>query len=535
MSNKPGAADLVELLRIVAGMQPFLMADHSSEELQALDLASKLFVLPQDEVVPLATAFFAKNGVPSHHNWVSELATDEVHRNLIRHGYFHKCADGRVRITDAARKAIMSGDPYVITTIEEDKAFFAELAKDISAVFEDDNVVMPYLLRDVVDQFPRSLFAGRFKEGYGTLQDREQDMLLVLCSHFQVRGPIEWTLPTTLSKSERAAAVRTLGSLAERGLVTTLAPEGELDSKKKQDPPVVLSPGVAGYLFKGLGSLVNFGMAMTRYGSFLSADGIRERELFYNDDVAPDVERLHRAFSRERYDRMMEALASHGGRRSLTFLLYGPPGTGKTELALQLARGSGRSVLQADVAKLTGSYVGESERNYRGLFLVYRFAALVMDPAPVLLLNEADAFMSSRVQVKRSNDKYENNIQAVIIEEMESFEGLLVATTNNAANFDDAYDRRFLLKLEVGLPDAATRLRIWRSRLPELSADLAERLASRFRLTGAGIETVVSRFALIEPLEDRTPGYPDLMDLCALVERKAAGTKRNTMGFPTNG
>ena len=190
-----------------------------------------------------------------------------------------------------------------------------------------------------------------------------------------------------------------------------------------------------------------------------------------------------------------------------------------------------RSGLKADVAKLTGSYVGESERGYRGLFLAYRYAALILDPAPVLLLNEADVFMSSRVQVRRSNDKYENNIQAILIEEMEAFEGLLVATTNNPGNFDEAYDRRFLMKEEIGLPAAAARLRIWRDRMPELPADVAEQLATRYRLTGAGIETVVARFALLEALDERKPGFDDLADLCSMVERKVVGGSRRPVGY----
>ncbi len=516
-------------------MEPFLLANHTSEEMRALDFASKLFMLPQDEVTMLARAFFTEDELPSIGNWVSELATDKVYSNLIRHGYMKKGADGQVRVTDDARHAIMAGDPYVFIPVDEDEEFFAELGKRVESDLDGDDCSMPHRMWSVVEQFPRSQFVRRFRERYCAIRDWEQDVLLVLCSHFQIHGPIEWALPANLSKDEHVEVVRLLSCLAERGLVTSLAPEGEPDSKKTKEPPVILAPGVVEYLFSGLGRLVNFGLVMTRYGSFLRADGIRERELFYNDDVAPDVERLRRAFSPERYDRIMDTLASNGGRRSLTCLLYGPPGTGKTEFALQLARGTGRSVLQADVAKLTASYVGESERNYRGLFLVYRYAALVMDPVPVLLLNEADAFMSSRVQVKKSNDKYENNIQTIIIEELESFEGLLVATTNNAENFDDAYDRRFLLKLEVGLPDASTRLRIWRSLMPELPADVSERLAARFRLTGAGIETVLARFGLIEALDDRTPGYSDLMDLCAQVERKVVGTKRNMVGFSTNG
>lgn len=520
--------DLVGLLRVVADMEPFLMADHSDEEMRALREAAGIFELPYDEVFMLARVFFDADVVPRE-NWVSELATDRVFSRLIHYGYFEK--EGRIRLTEAARKAIMAGDPYIVPSEGEDELFFRDLAIKVDGPFDDENSTMPYRVFDMVDEHVRVTFARRFRKRYGDLPDDDKDLLLVLCSQFQTRGPQGWTIPGTVSAMERKEALRVLGRLMEHGLVLAVAPEGELDSKKHRETPVLLAPSVAGYLFEGLGRHVNFGVAMSCFGSFIGADAIKERTLYYDGDAAPEVDRLFRAFSQERCRRLMDILATHGGRRCITCLLYGPPGTGKTELALQLARSSARSVLKADVAKLTGSYVGESERGYRGLFLVYRYAALILDPAPVLLLNEADVFMSSRVHARRSNDKYENNIQAILIEEMEAFEGLLVATTNNPGSFDEAYDRRFLLKMEIGLPDEPTRLRIWRDRMPELPADVAERLATRYRLTGAGIETVVARFALLEALDDRKPGYADLADLCSMVERKVVGRSRSPVGY----
>ena len=40
-----------------------------------------------------------------------------------------------------------------------------------------------------------------------------------------------------------------------------------------------------------------------------------------------------------------------------------------------------------------------------------------------------------------------NSIQNVILDELDTFDGILIATTNLMLNFDSAFDRRLLMKI----------------------------------------------------------------------------------------
>ncbi|MBR5019629.1 MAG: ATP-binding protein [Bacteroidales bacterium] len=317
----------------------------------------------------------------------------------------------------------------------------------------------------------------------------------------------------------------------ERGLVIAMPDESEIDKRSQLGLPILLSADIFGILFQGLEYCVNFSVGLSAQGRIVRCDDIASRTLYYDAGTQEEVNRLLAALFADRFGAIMDRLSQRGRRRTMSCLLYGPPGTGKTELALQIARSTGRNIVQADIAKMTGTYVGESERNYRSLFTAYRYAAKVMVITPILLLNEADSFLSRRVHVSRSTDKYENNLQNILLEELESFEGILMATTNHTEGIDDAFDRRFFMKVEIGVPGRDTRLRIWQDVMPALSTDEVSLLADGFVLSGAQISNVATRYDFIVVLEDRNPSFSELVDLCRAEENRATGQRRNKIGF----
>ena len=91
-----------------------------------------------------------------------------------------------------------------------------------------------------------------------------------------------------------------------------------------------------------------------------------------------------------------------GFRCGFTCLFYGAPGTGKTETVLQLARQTGRDILQVDVSKIKSCWVGESEKNIKSLFDSYKDKVKKSEKAPILLFNEADGSRTSY----RENGKF---------------------------------------------------------------------------------------------------------------------------------
>src|SRR5690606_22400642 len=104
---------------------------------------------------------------------------------------------------------------------------------------------------------------------------------------------------------------------------------------------------------------------------------------------------------------------------------------------------------------------------------------------PILLFNEADAIIGKRKEIGSSNvDQTENTIQNILLEELEGFDGIFLATTNLVKNLDAAFDRRFLFKIEFHKPETSIKAKIWNSKMPVLTEDECKMLASRFDFSG---------------------------------------------------
>jgi SpoVK/Ycf46/Vps4 family AAA+-type ATPase len=245
--------------------------------------------------------------------------------------------------------------------------------------------------------------------------------------------------------------------------------------------------------------------------------------------MAKELAALERACAPADFRRFANGLRKAGLPPGLTILLHGAPGTGKTVAALNLAHVAGRSVLQVDMSRLRDKYVGESEKNVRVVFDRWRECRDGgKDPAPLLLLNEADAMVGRRVAVGHSIDQMHNIMQNVLLEELEHFDGILVATTNLIDNIDSAFDRRFLYKLRFDPPGAGARRHIWQSRMPKLEEEWAARLAV-YPLSGAQIENIARR-ALLNGLLKKRPELAEL-EAMAVAEGSFRKDKVCVMGF----
>ena len=95
-------------------------------------------------------------------------------------------------------------------------------------------------------------------------------------------------------------------------------------------------------------------------------------------------------------------------------IFYGAAGTGKTITALALGKSLKRQVLSFDCSKILSMYVGESEKNVREIFDKYKELKIKTKSEPILLLNEADQFLSSRSSGQgSSSDKMHNQMQNI--------------------------------------------------------------------------------------------------------------------------
>lgn len=174
--------------------------------------------------------------------------------------------------------------------------------------------------------------------------------------------------------------------------------------------------------------------------------------------------------------------------RENVVLLEGPPGTGKTMTAEALAQRLGKMLLVARVDRLLSRWVGASERALAQIF----DEAAAHDA--VLLLDEADSLLSTRVAVEQSSDRMMNNLVNVIVTRLEQHAGLVVLTTNRASVLDPALISRVGLRLRYPAPDASTREAILRGLIPPqvtvAAAPLTE-LARAYPLDGRQLRTAV--------------------------------------------
>lgn len=229
----------------------------------------------------------------------------------------------------------------------------------------------------------------------------------------------------------------------------------------------------------------------------VKADTLSEKKLIYNASERDQITELSSILSDSRFKEVQSRLRSAGMRPGFCCIFYGAPGTGKTETVYQIARQTGRDIMRVDVDKIKSCWVGESEKNIKALFDRYRNICKNTKLAPILLFNEADAVLGVRMDgASRAVDKMENSIQNIILQEMETLEGIMIATTNLTTNLDKAFERRFLYKIRFDKPTLESRTRIWQTMLSGISDDDARVLASHFDLSGGEIENIARKHSV---------------------------------------
>ena len=180
-------------------------------------------------------------------------------------------------------------------------------------------------------------------------------------------------------------------------------------------------------------------------------------------------------------------------------IFYGPAGTGKTMTAYSLAKSLKRQILSFDCSKILSMYVGESEKNVRKIFDTFYELSQKTKTEPILLLNEADQFLSSRSSgITSSVDQMHNQMQNIFLEQIENFKGMLIATTNLLENIDKAFSRRFNYKIEFKKPDEAQRIELWKSMLPQNAPyenDFNCESLAKYTLTGGQINLIIKNTA----------------------------------------
>ena len=229
----------------------------------------------------------------------------------------------------------------------------------------------------------------------------------------------------------------------------------------------------------------------------VKCENITPKTLFYDEKISSQVYELGKLLDAEQYNTIRTRMKDTGFRCAFTCLLYGAPGTGKTETVLQLARQTGRDIMQVNISQIKSCWVGESEKNIKQVFDNYKAKVKESTITPILLFNEADAIIGERLEgAKSAVNKMENSIQNIILQEMEALDGILIATTNLAQNMDKAFERRFLYKIKFEKPTIEARISMWHEMIPSLNEEQCRTLASKYDFSGGQIENIARHYAI---------------------------------------
>ena len=264
-----------------------------------------------------------------------------------------------------------------------------------------------------------------------------------------------------------------------------------------------------------------------------SHTSIPQKTLFFNPKEKEQIKRLADLLEPDNLSEVQRRLSEKNMRQGFSCLFYGAPGTGKTETVYQLARTTGRDIMEVNIAGMRDKFVGESEKNIKAVFNRYRKVCRQCDMMPILFFNEADAIINKRTEnVERSVDKMDNAMQNIILQELENLDGILIATTNLVSNLDSAFDRRFLFKVEFKKPTVEVKAKIWNYMLDDLSQEDAESLASKYDFSGGQIENISRKQNIDYILTGEKPSLDRLESYCKEEVLEKKGT-RASIGFKT--
>jgi hypothetical protein len=198
----------------------------------------------------------------------------------------------------------------------------------------------------------------------------------------------------------------------------------------------------------------------------------------------------------------------HSRGRGVSLVFEGPSGTGKTMAAEVLAKSLGLDLYQVNLARLTSQYIGETEKNLSEIFRAAQASA------GILFFDEGESLFAKRSQGASVQDKYSNLEVNHLLQELESFEGIVIISTNLGDNIDSAFLRRINFELRFPRPNAKAREKIWKLHLQKDCGEVGDielSFLSELPLTGGFIKNIVSQASSAALFEDRAVEMKDLL------------------------
>lgn len=201
-----------------------------------------------------------------------------------------------------------------------------------------------------------------------------------------------------------------------------------------------------------------------------------------------------RCSQRERLQDSLGGMLGEQINHGVRALFSGPSGTGKTLAARVLSSVLQKDLYRLDLSTVVNKYIGETEKNLSRVF------ARAEELDVILLLDEGDALLTKRTDVNTANDRYANLETNYLLQRLETFEGILIVTTNAGDRIDRAFARRMDIVINFPTPDVQQRWNIWQLHLPEVHSvqySLLEEVAQRCEMTGGQIRNAILHASLM--------------------------------------
>lgn len=430
-------------------------------------------------------------------------------------------------------------EPVMISGLSTDEVFtrlrihFGNYRKD-----NIDGERLSYELDRLIDKNQHLLFCRMVSESglYEKCNATERRIFLFLCHRYVSHGNQSVPLDVLMNFTEfmeddqrlRRQFSNQKTSLQKEGLVTFGLENGFADENS-----ISLSDEVKKSFFDEIELAKE---ESVKHKDLISCDSIKDQELFYNAEEGEQIERLAGILDEENFRKVQDRLDSEGMPRGFACVFHGTAGSGKTASMKALAKRTGRDIFWVDLASIKSKWVGESEQNLKKLFDDYRKLVRTSEKAPILAVNEADAIFTKRItNIEHSVDNMYNAMTDIILNELETLDGILIATTNLVGNMmdkkDNAMERRFLFKVEFKTPGEDVRAKIWKSKLKDLSDDDAATLAKKYVFSGGNIENIARKSTVDYVLSGRRPDLDTLVKYCEEENISKKENERKQIGF----
>ena len=456
-------------------------------------------------------------------------------RNYLAENFDEDATDKSYSVTKEAIASLQQNCAisYRNPSVKSAEGWFSALDKIITARCNRriDYETLCMRIEDLIKQNQELPMLKRFKIKENRITTEEKMLFFWVCNMVVCAG-YETMIPDNFRKLYGDLAVhrtqRKSLALGTNGLIKNGLLRIARSSEQRAKDSYELTPWVVNVM---LGEL-ELETTTSSTQDIIDHTSITAKQLYYNEKERKAIDQLSALLQPARFTEVRNELVKQGFRKGFACLFHGAPGTGKTETVLQLARATGRNLMQVNISDIKSMWVGESEKNIKAIFTRYRKLVEESDVAPILLFNEADAIIGKRLEnVQRSVDKMENSMQNIILEEIEKLDGILIATTNLTCNMDPAFERRFLYKIEFEKPTVAVKSAIWQTMLAGLSDEDASILASRYDFSGGQIENIARKSVVSKIITGEDFTLNTLIGHCDTEVLDKYGNNRRKIGF----